>query len=97
LQVQQLATPSACVRGNVDEREQPLLLRGVEERSELGNGPYGSRLLALCSWSLGTLHGVAGDEFAHDDGISECLVQHRVQVSHGRDSEWLTVTTSAGQ
>ena len=31
--------------------------------------------------SLGPLDGVAGDEFVHDDGITEGFAQHRVQIA----------------
>jgi hypothetical protein len=34
----------------------------------------------LRPWPLGPLDRVAGDEFVHDDGITEGFAQHRVQV-----------------
>lgn len=74
-----------------------MLSRGVEERPKLGNGPDGSGLMGLCSWSLGSFNRVAADEFVHDDGIAECFPEHCMQVSHRRDGEWLTVAASAGE
>src|ERR1700751_5119831 len=78
----------------MEEREQSVLLRSDQERPELGYGPYGAGLLGLRSWPLGPLHRVAADEFVHDDGIAECLPEHRVQVSPGRDGKRLAIAPS---
>src|SRR5262249_49015519 len=96
-QVEQFAAARSGVRGDVEEGEQPVLLRGGQELPELSDGPYGARLLGLRSWPLGAFYRVASDEFVHDDGIAERLPEHRVQVGNGRDGERLAVAASAGQ
>ena len=96
-QVEQLAATCSGVGRDVEEGEQPVLLRGGQERPELGDGPHGTGLLSLGSWPLGPFHRVAADEFVHDDRIAERLPEHRVQMGHGGDGERLAVAASAGQ
>jgi hypothetical protein len=60
LEVQQFAAPSTGIAADVEEREQPMLPRGVEGRPELGDGPDGPRFAGLLTWPFGPLDGVAG-------------------------------------
>ena len=96
-EVEQLAATCSGVGGDVEEREQPVLLRGGQERPELGDGPDRARLVGLRSWPLGPLHRIAADQLVHDDRITERLPEHRVQMGHGGDGERLPVAASAGQ
>ena len=96
-QIQQLATPCSRICGDVEEREQPVLPGHVQERPELGHGPDGAGLLDLHPWSFGPVDRVAADQLVHDDGITECLPEYRVQVGHGSDGERLAVATTTAQ
>lgn len=81
----------------MEERKQPILLGGGQERPELGDGPHGAWFLSLRTWPLGPFHRVAANQLVHDDGIAKRLPEHRVQMGHGGDGERLAVTASAGQ
>ncbi len=74
-----------------------MLLCGGQECPELRDGPYGARFLGLGAWPLGPFHRVTADELLHDDGIAECLPEHRVQVGYSGHGERLAVAASAGQ
>ena len=59
--VEQLAAACSGVGRDVEERKQPVLLCGGQERPELSYGPDGFGLLGLRSWPLGPLYWVAAD------------------------------------
>lgn len=65
--------------------------------SGVGDGPDGTGLGGLDTWPLGPFDGITADEFAHDNGITEGLPEHRVQMSNGRYGERPTVAASVHQ
>ena len=95
-QVEQFPTSRAGIRGQVEEREQPVGLGDLQEGPKLRSRPNVAGFGRTPPGTLRTFDRVRRDHLLDKHGVSESLAKHRMDVGNGSRREPSPVTSTRG-